>query len=77
MPETVGACFDLIDGRCFAARGRWATPIRSPTPTSSRLRAGWRSTAVGAFPRVLDADRDRMAERPAVQRALRREARVE
>lgn len=45
VPQSVGACFDLIERKMFRGRGSWARPTRSPTPISSPSRAGWRSTA--------------------------------
>ena len=75
VPETVGACFALIEQEMF--RGPWVmgerytspTPISSPSPTGSKATA----STPAAFPRVLD-HRRRMAERPAVKRALAMEA---
>jgi glutathione S-transferase len=74
VPETMGACFDLIEHKMF--KGPWAIgdayTVADPYLfTISRwLEADGVDPA--AFPRVLD-HRDRMAERPAVQRALKAE----
>jgi glutathione S-transferase len=74
VPETVGACFDLIERKMF--RGPWAmgdayTVADAYLFTIARWLEG-DGVDPGAFPRVLD-HRDRMAERPAVQRALKAE----
>ena len=72
IPQSVGACFDLIERTMF--RGPWATgaayTIADPYLfTLSRWMEG-DGVDPTAFPRVLE-HRDRMAERPAVQRTLR------
>ena len=74
VPETVGACFDLIERKMF--RGPWAMgdayTVADPYLfTIARWLEG-DGVDPAAFPRVLD-HRDRMAERPAVQRALKAE----
>jgi glutathione S-transferase len=74
VPETVGACFDLIERKMF--RGPWAMG-ESFTVADPYLFTIARWMEVdgvdpAAYPRVLD-HRDRMAERPAVQRALKAE----
>jgi glutathione S-transferase len=74
VPQSVGACFDLIERTLF--RGPWAmgeayTIVDPYLFTIARWMEG-DSLDPGAFPRVLD-HRDRMAERPAVQRALKSE----
>ena len=77
VPETVGACFDLIERKMF--KGPWAMgenyTVADPYLfTIARWLEG-DSVDPAAFPRVLD-HRDRMAERPAVQRALKAEGLV-
>ncbi len=72
IPQSVGACFDLIERKMF--RGPWvmgeAYTIADPYLfTLSRWMEG-DGVDPATFPRVLD-HRDRMAERPAVQRALK------
>jgi glutathione S-transferase len=74
VPETVGACFDLIERKMF--RGPWAMggAYTIADPYLFTL-AGYMEVDgldPAAFPRVLD-HRDRMAERPAVQRVLKAE----
>jgi glutathione S-transferase len=74
VPQSVAACFDLIERKMF--RGPWAMgeaySIADPYLfTLARWTEG-DGVDSAAFPRVLD-HRDRMAERPAVQRALRSE----
>ena len=71
VPQSVGACFELIEREMF--RGPWvmgeAYTIADPYLFTL---AGWlEADGVDprAFPRVHD-HRSRMAERPAVQRAL-------
>jgi glutathione S-transferase len=74
VPQTVGACFDLIERKIF--RGPWATgasySIADPYLFTIARWMEVDSVDPGAFPRVLD-HRDRMAKRPAVQRALKAE----
>jgi glutathione S-transferase len=71
VPETVGACFDLIERKMF--RGPWvmgdACTIADPYLFTIARWMEVDSVDPAAFPRVLD-HRDRMAERPAVRRAL-------
>ena len=74
IPQSVGACFDLIERSMF--RGPWAMgeayTIADPyLYTLSRWMEG-DGVDPAAFPRVLD-HRDRMASRPAVRRALESE----
>ncbi len=74
IPQSVGACFDLIERKMF--RGPWAMgeayTIADPYLfTLSRWMEG-DGVDPAAFPRVLD-HRDRMAERPAVHRVLKSE----
>jgi glutathione S-transferase len=74
VPETVGACFDLIERKMF--KGPWAMgevyTVADPYLfTIARWLEG-DGVDPAAFPRVLD-HRDRMAERPAVQRVLKAE----
>ncbi|HNB27131.1 MAG TPA: glutathione S-transferase [Alphaproteobacteria bacterium] len=71
VPESVGACFELIEGQMFA--GPWvmgeAYTICDPYLFTI---AGWLETDgvdPARFPKVHD-HRRRMAERPAVKRAL-------
>jgi len=71
VPETVGACFDLIERTMF--RGPWAMgeAYTVADPYLFTL-ARWMevdSVDPARFPRVLD-HRGRIAERPAVRRAL-------
>ena len=74
VPQSVGACFDLIERKMF--RGPWAMgdayTIADPYLFTIARWMEVDSVDPSAFPRVLD-HRDRMAERPAVQRALRSE----
>ena len=75
VPQSVGACFDLIERKMF--RGPWAMgeSLHGRRPLSLHhcaLDGGRRRRSRPPFPRVLD-HRDRMAERPAVQRALKAE----
>ncbi len=74
VPETVGACFDLIERKMF--RGSWAMgdayTVADPYLFTIARWMEVDSVDPSAFPRVLN-HRDRMAERPAVQRALRSE----
>ena len=74
VPETVDACFDLIERNMF--RGPWVMG-GAYTIADTYLFTLARYMEVdgldpAAFPRVLD-HRDRMAARPAVQRALKAE----
>ena len=74
VPQSVGACFDLIERKMFT--GPWvmgdAYTIADPYLfTIARWMEG-DSVDPAAFPHVLD-HRDRMAERPAVQNVLRSE----
>jgi glutathione S-transferase len=72
VPQTVGACFDLIERKMF--RGPWvmgdAYTIADPYLFTLARWMEVDGVDPAAFPRVLD-HRDRMAERPAVKRALR------
>jgi glutathione S-transferase len=68
VPQTVGACFDLIERKMF--RGPWAMGDVYLFTIARWMEVD--SVDPSAFPRVLD-HRDRMAERPAVQRALKAE----
>ncbi len=72
VPETVGACFDLIERKML--RGTWAIgesyTIADPYLFTIARWMEVDSVDPTALPRVLD-HRDRMAERPAVQRALK------
>jgi glutathione S-transferase len=74
VPQTVGACFDLIERKMF--RGPWvmgdAYTIADPYLFTLARWMEVDSVDPAAFPRVLD-HRNRMAERPAVRRALKRE----
>jgi len=74
VPQSVGACFDLIERKMF--RGPWvmgeAYAIADPYLfTIARWMEG-DSVDPAAYPRVLD-HRDRMAERPALRRVLKSE----
>jgi glutathione S-transferase len=74
VSQSVSACWDLIERTMF--RGPWAMgdAYTVADPYLFTI-AGWMEADgvdPGAFPRVLD-HRDRMAERPAVQRALKSE----
>ena len=75
VPQTVGACFDLIERSMFA--GPWVMGERYTVadPYLFTLATWLEGDGVDptAFPRVLD-HRSRMAERPAVKRALAQEA---
>jgi glutathione S-transferase len=77
VPQSVGACFDLIEHKMF--RGPWAMgdayTIADPYLFTIARWMDGDSVDPSAFPRVLDHC-DRMAERPAVQRALRSEGLV-
>ncbi len=74
VPQSVGACFDLIERKMF--RGPWAMgdsyTVADPYLFTIARWMEVDSVDPAAFPRVLD-HRDRMAERPAVQRALKAE----
>jgi glutathione S-transferase len=74
VPETVSACFDLIERRMF--RGPWAMgeayTVADPYLYTIARWMEVDSVDPATFPRVLD-HRDRMGERPAVQRALKAE----
>jgi glutathione S-transferase len=74
VPQSVGACFDLIERKMF--KGPWvmgeAYTVADPYLfTIARWLEG-DSVDPAAYPHVLD-HRDRMAERPAVQNVLRSE----
>jgi glutathione S-transferase len=74
VPETVGACFDLIERKIF--RGPWAMgeayTVADPYLFTIARWLEVDGVDPATYPRVLD-HRDRMAERPAVQRALEAE----
>ncbi len=74
VPETVGACFDLIERKMF--RGPWvmgeAYTVADPYLFTIARWVEGDGVDPHAFPRVLD-HRERMAGRPAVQRALKSE----
>ena len=74
VPQSVGACFDLIERKMFL--GPWAMgdayTIADPYLYTIARWMEADSVDPSAFPRVLD-HRDRMAERPAVRRTLRSE----
>ena len=74
VPQSVGACFALIEGGML--RGPWvmgdAYTIADPYLFTLARWMEVDGVDPNAFPRVLD-HRDRMAERPAVQRALESE----
>ena len=74
VPETMGACFDLIERRMF--RGPWAMGERYTIvdPYLFTIATWLEGDGVdpARFPRVHD-HRRRMAERPAVRRALEAE----
>ncbi|HXE23613.1 MAG TPA: glutathione S-transferase family protein [Roseiarcus sp.] len=74
VPQSVGACFDLIERTMF--RGPWAMgdAYTVADPYLFTLARWLESDSIDPtrFPRVLD-HRNRMAERPAVQRALKSE----
>jgi glutathione S-transferase len=71
VPETIGACFDLIEKKMF--RGPWvmgeAYTVADPYLFTIARWMEVDSVDPTAFPRVLD-HRERMAERPAVHRVL-------
>ena len=74
VPQSVGACFDLIEREMF--RGPWAMgeayTIADPYLFTIALWLEADGVDPGAFPRVVD-HRRRMGERPAVRRALAQE----
>jgi glutathione S-transferase len=74
VPQSVGACFALIEKGML--RGPWvmgdAYTIADPYLFTLARWMELDGVDPNAFPRVLD-HRDRMAERPAVQRALKSE----
>ena len=74
VPQSVGACFELIERKMF--RGLWvmgeAYTIADPYLFTLARWMEVDGVDPAAFPRVLD-HRDRMAERPAVQRVLKSE----
>jgi glutathione S-transferase len=74
VPQSVGACLDLIERKMF--RGPWvmgeAYTIADPYLFTIARWMEVDGVDPTAFPRVLD-HRDRMAERPAVRRALKSE----
>jgi glutathione S-transferase len=74
VPQSVGACFALIEGEML--RGPWvmgeAYSIADPYLFTLARWMEIDGLDPAAFPRVLD-HRDRMRARPAVQRALRSE----
>lgn len=71
VPETVGACFDLIERKMF--RGPWAMGADYTVcdPYLFTIARWLESDGVDPtrFPKILD-HRERMAARPAVKRAL-------
>ena len=75
VPETMGACFDLIERTMF--RGPWVMGDRYTIADPYLFTIGnWLEgdgVDPSAFARVFD-HRRRMAERPAVKRALEQEA---
>jgi glutathione S-transferase len=74
VPETVGACFDLIERTMF--RGPWtmgdAYTVADPYLFTIARWLESDSVDPARFPKVLD-HRNRMAERPAVRRVLHAE----
>jgi glutathione S-transferase len=74
VPQSVGACFDLIERKML--RGPWVMgetyTVADPYLFTLARYMEVDGLEPGAYPRVLD-HRDRMAERPAVQRALKAE----
>jgi glutathione S-transferase len=74
VPQSVGACFDLIERTMF--RGPWtmgdAYTVADPYLFTIARWLESDSVDPARFPRVLD-HRNRMAERPAVKRALKAE----
>lgn len=77
VPETVGACFDLIEREMF--KGPWVMgeAYSICDPYLFTLTEWWESDGVdpARFPRLHD-HRRRMTERPAVKRALAQEGRA-
>ena len=74
VPQTVGECFALIEREMLEGPWVMGDTYTSAIPTCSRWRSGWRPTASisGRCRRSRD-HRKRMAERPAVKRALAEE----
>jgi glutathione S-transferase len=74
VPQSVGACFDLIERKML--RGPWVMgetyTVADPYLFTLARYMEVDGLEPSAYPRVLD-HRDRMAERPAVQRALKAE----
>jgi glutathione S-transferase len=74
VPQSVGACFDLIERKML--RGPWvmgdAYTVADPYLFTLARYMEVDGLEPSAYPRVLD-HRDRMTERPAVQRALKAE----
>jgi glutathione S-transferase len=74
VPQSVGACFDLIERKML--RGPWVMgetyTVADPYLFTLARYMEVDGLEPGAYPRVLD-HRNRMAERPAVQRALKAE----
>jgi glutathione S-transferase len=72
VPQSVGACFDLIERKML--RGPWVMgetyTVADPYLFTLARYMEVDGLEPSAYPRVLD-HRDRMAERPAVQRALK------
>jgi glutathione S-transferase len=75
VPQSVGACFNLIERRMF--RGPWVTgdAYSIADPYLFTLASWLEGDGVDprAYPRVRE-HRSRMADRPAVKRALAQEA---
>ncbi len=75
VPQTMAACFELIEKRLF--RGPWAMgeayTIADPYLFTIATWLEGDGVDPSQFPRILD-HRERMAERPAVKRALAQEA---
>ena len=71
VPETVGACFALIERDML--RGPWVMGehYTSATPTSSPSPSGWRPTAsiFNATPKIADHFK-RMSDRPAIRKVM-------
>ena len=74
VPEAMGACFDLIERKMFAGPWAMGESYTVADPYLFTIARWLEADGVdpAAFPRVLD-HRDRMAERPAVKRALKSE----
>ncbi len=74
VPQSVGACFDLIEREML--RGPWVMgetyTVADPYLFTLARYMEVDGLEPSAYPRVLD-HRDRMAERPAVQRVLKAE----